>query len=79
MNFNFSIARMEGTIGGSVLDDLRDIMGIGSLNDGDIVFAIDGGDLIARCVHHKTPDYKFLGDPTGKDMPDLDVYWEPIP
>lgn len=31
---------MEGAIGGSALDDLRHIMGLDELNDGDIIFKL---------------------------------------
>lgn len=39
-DLEFSVDDMEGMIGGSTLDELRDLMGIESLEDGDIIFSL---------------------------------------
>lgn len=58
MNFNLSLDDMEGEVGGSTLDDLRCLMGIDSLHDGDIVFAQVGETYFAKCLVKESPLFK---------------------
>lgn len=75
MNFNISLSDMEGIIGGSSLDDLREMLGLPTLNDGDFLFAqvtdaevklaeayglAPGVTFVARCTIKDTKDYKFV-------------------
>lgn len=75
MNFDYNLNDLEGTIGGSILDDLREMMGLPTLNDGDIIFAKvqdsdvklnevydlpDGTTFVARCTIKNIKDYKLV-------------------
>ena len=71
----YSLCEMEGIIGGSTLDDLRDLMNIDCLEDNDIVFKmVESPNLdlseeydvppnitfVAHCLKFETSDYKYV-------------------